>query len=98
MQEDDDVTTPTPIPTPSLSTVPVTRMTVDGRLIVEVGELGLISIPSQSVSLNEDGCGALGCVEENTRVSVGCETADGVVVCVCIYNECYTVELPVMVH
>ena len=97
VQEDDDGTTPTPTPTPSPSTVPVTRTTDDGRLIVEVGELGLIEIPSQSVTLNEDGCGALGCVEENTRVSRGYETARWVVSCVRIYDECYTVKLPVTV-
>lgn len=82
VQEEDNGTAPAPIPTPSPSTVPMTRTTADGRLIVEVGELGLVEIPRQQVVLNEDGCGALGCVEENTRVRRGCETARGMLVCV----------------
>lgn len=82
VQGDDDGTTPSPTPTPSPSTVPTTRVTEDGQLIVEVGELGWVEIPAQSVDLSETGCGAIGCLEEYTRVSRGCDTKRGVVVCV----------------
>lgn len=79
VQEDDDVTTPSPgtpspVPspnptaTPSSSSVPTTQTTEDGRLIVEAGELGWVDVLEQDSDLSEDGCGAIGCVEEKTRV------------------------------
>lgn len=81
MQGDDDGTTPNPTPAPSSSTtVPTTRTTADGRLIVEAGELGWVEVPPQDVTLSETGCGAIGCVEENTRVSRGGGMKRGVVV------------------
>lgn len=56
------------------SNIPVTRTTDDGRLIVEAGELGWLSLASGSFdmqdrrSASEDGCDPMGCIREYTRV------------------------------
>lgn len=57
------------------SKAPVTRITPDGRLIVEAGEVagelgwvGVSSAPYDSRTAAENGCDPDGCVPEYTRV------------------------------